>query len=126
MAVLTQECDVVKVWLCACIHILICDHVYYIIGRILLKKKTDKRAITDFVVFLDYSTKKREVKTMELVNKPLTSSSQSWSRRAARRHSPKVEYYSELRTWLQRAILEAEKNKDFDKKDQLLDLLKEL
>lgn len=126
MAVLTQESRRGQGLMCACIHILICDHVYCIIGRILAKKKTDKRAITDFVVFLDYSTKKREVKTMELLNKPLGSSSQSWSRRAARRHSPKVEYYSELRTWLQRAILEAEKNKDFEKKDQLLDLLKEL
>jgi len=35
-----------------------------------------------------------------------------------------VDYCSELRNWVQRAILEAEKNEDLNKKDQLLSLLR--
>jgi hypothetical protein len=63
---------------------------------------------------------------MELVNKQLSTPTQSWISRAERRHTPKMDYYSELRSWVQRAILEAEKNEDFNKKDQLLSLLKDL
>ena len=63
---------------------------------------------------------------MELVNKHAHKPAQSWTSRAERRHPPKVDYYSELRSWVQHAILEAEKNKDFNKKDQLLSLLKDL
>jgi len=63
---------------------------------------------------------------MELVDKQISKPAQSWPSRAERRHSPKVEYYSELRSWVQQVILEAEKNKDFDKKDQFLSLLEEL
>jgi hypothetical protein len=37
-----------------------------------------------------------------------------------------VGFYPELRSWVQHAILEAEKNGNFEKKDQLLSLLKEL
>lgn len=85
-----------------------------------------KGSITNFVIFLDYSTKKHEVKTMELIDKQVSTPTQSWTSRAERRHPPKKDYYSELRSWVQRAILEAEKNKDFDKKDQLLTLLKDL
>jgi hypothetical protein len=63
---------------------------------------------------------------MELVDKQISKPTQSWPSRAERRHSPKVEYYSELRSWVQQVILEAEKNKDFNKKDQFLSLLEEL
>ncbi len=63
---------------------------------------------------------------MELVDKQVSTPTQSWTSRAERRHLPKVDYYSELRSWVQRAMLEAEKNKDFNKKDQLLSLLKDL
>ena len=63
---------------------------------------------------------------MELVDKQISKPAQNWPSRAERRHSPKVEYYSELRSWVQQVILEAEKNKDFDKKDQFLSLLEEL
>jgi hypothetical protein len=63
---------------------------------------------------------------MELVNKQVSTPAQSRTNRVERRHPPKVDYYSELRSWVQHAILEAEKNKDFNKKDQLLSLLKDL
>jgi hypothetical protein len=63
---------------------------------------------------------------MELVDKQVSTPTQSWINRAERRHPPKIDYYCELRSWVQRAILEAEKNKDFNKKDQLLSLLKDL
>ena len=63
---------------------------------------------------------------MELADKYVSMHAQSWTNRVERRHPPKVDYYSELRSWVQHAILEAEKNKDFNKKDQLLSLLKDL
>jgi hypothetical protein len=62
---------------------------------------------------------------MELVNKQVSTPTRSWTSRAGR-HASKVDYYSELRSWVQHAILEAEKNKDPNKKDQLLSLLKDL
>jgi len=63
---------------------------------------------------------------MKLANKQLSRSAQSWTRRVERRHQSKVDYYSELRDWVQHVILEAEKNKDFKKKDQFLSLLGDL
>ena len=63
---------------------------------------------------------------MKLASKQLSGSAQSWINRVGRRHPPKVDYYSELRDWVQHVILEAEKNKDFKKKDQFLSLLKGL
>jgi hypothetical protein len=63
---------------------------------------------------------------MELVDKQVSTPTQSWTSRAERMPPPKIDYYSELRSWIQRAILEAEKNKDFNKKGQLLSLLKDL
>jgi hypothetical protein len=63
---------------------------------------------------------------MELENKQISTPAQSWTSRVERRQPPKVDYYSELRSWVQRAILEAEENKDFNKKDQFLNLLKDL
>jgi hypothetical protein len=66
------------------------------------------------------------VKTVELVDKKVNTPTQSWMSRAGRRHLPTIDYYSELRSWLQRAMIEAEKKKDFNKKDQLLSLLRDL
>jgi hypothetical protein len=63
---------------------------------------------------------------MELIDKQVSTPVQSWTNRAERRNPPKIDYYFELRSWVQRAILEAEKNKDSNKKDQLLGLLKDL
>jgi len=63
---------------------------------------------------------------MKLASKQLSRSAQSWINRVERRHPPKVDYYSELRDWVQQVILEAEKNKAFEKKDQFLSLLKDL
>lgn len=63
---------------------------------------------------------------MELTDKKANTPAQSWANRAKRRHPPKVDYYSELRSWLQHAILEAEKNKNFNKKAQLSILLEDL
>jgi len=63
---------------------------------------------------------------MKLANKKLSRSAQSWISGVERRHLLEVDYYSELRDWVQHAILEAEKNKDFKKKERFLDLLKDL
>ncbi len=63
---------------------------------------------------------------MQLISKEKNMSAQAWTDRAQRRHIPRVDYYSQLRSWVQHVILEAEKSKDFDKKDQFLNLLKEL
>jgi hypothetical protein len=63
---------------------------------------------------------------MELADKHVGTPAQSWTSRAERKHPPKVDYYSELRSWLRHAMLEAEKNKDFNKKGQLLILLTDL
>jgi len=63
---------------------------------------------------------------MELADNYVSTPAQSWISRAERKHLPKVDYYSELRSWVQHAISAAEKNKDFNKKDQLLSLLKDL
>ena len=63
---------------------------------------------------------------MELVEKQASTPTQSWISRAERRHPLRVDYYSELRSWVQHAIIEAEEQKDFGKKDQFLSLLKDL
>jgi hypothetical protein len=63
---------------------------------------------------------------MKLANKQLSRSAQSWINRVERRHPPKEDYHSELRDWVQQVILEAEKNKAFEKKEQFLSLLKDL
>ncbi len=79
-----------------------------------------------FVISLNHSTEKHETETMESVNKQINTPAKSWTCRVEGRHTPKVDYCSELKSWVQRAILEAERNKDFNKKDQLLSLLKDL
>ena len=63
---------------------------------------------------------------MKLANTQLSRSAQSWIKRVERMHPPKGGYHSELRDWVQHVILKAEKNKNFEKKSQFLDLLKDL
>jgi hypothetical protein len=63
---------------------------------------------------------------MELTDNKASTPTRSWASRVEKKHPSKIEYYSELRSWLQRAILEAEKTKNFNKKDQLFILLKDL
>jgi cystathionine beta-lyase/cystathionine gamma-synthase len=70
--------------------------------------------------------KEREVKTMEIVEKQSNRSAQSWTKRSEHRRSTEADFYPELRSWVQHAIVEAEKSKNSEKKDQLLSLLKEL
>lgn len=67
-----------------------------------------------------------EVKTMEVLEEKPNRSTRMWTRRAENEHSTRLDYYGELRSWVQHAILEAEKNRNSEKKDQLLSLLKEL
>jgi hypothetical protein len=63
---------------------------------------------------------------MESADKQVIMPVQSWTGRAERRVPPKVDYYTELMNWVQGALSEAEKNKNFNKKDQFLGLLKDL
>ena len=63
---------------------------------------------------------------MELVNKQINTAARSWSNRAERRSPAVVDYSSELRRWVQCAILDAEEMKDFSKKDRFLSLLNDL
>ncbi len=62
---------------------------------------------------------------MELMNANIGTSGQPWSR-MRRKQLIRTDYHSELRKWLLRAMLEAEKKQDFGKKSQLLCLLKDL
>jgi hypothetical protein len=63
---------------------------------------------------------------MEIVEKQMSTAAQSWSNRVDRRRPTKTSYSSELRSWVQRAIVEAEEMKDFNKKGKFLSLLKDL
>jgi hypothetical protein len=63
---------------------------------------------------------------MELVDKQMSIAARSWSNRVDRRRPTKVDYSSELRSWVQLAILEAEEMKDFSKKGKFLSLLEDL
>ena len=80
---------------------------------------------TGSVIFPDYSAQNM-VKTMELTGKHVHYPRRSWISRAERKHPIDADYYSELRTWLQHGIMEAEEKEDFSKKGRLLSLLKEL
>jgi hypothetical protein len=73
-----------------------------------------------------YGEMDMEVKGMEIVKNKPSESARSWTKRVERKHSVEEGFYPELRTWVQYAILEAEKCGNFEKKDQLLSLLKEL
>lgn len=80
---------------------------------------------TDSVIFPDYSAQNM-VKTMELAGKHVHCPPRSRISRAERKPLIEADYYSELRTWLQHCIIEAEEKEDFSKKGRLLSLLKEL
>ena len=66
------------------------------------------------------------VKTMELVDKKVSMQTRSWVNRLERKHPTEVDYYSEMRSWLQHALLEAENDKGCKRKDLLLSLLRDL
>jgi hypothetical protein len=63
---------------------------------------------------------------MELVDKYESTPAQPSTCKAERKYPLKVNCYSELRSWVQHTILEAERNKDFNKKDRFLSLLNDL
>ncbi|MDH5460776.1 MAG: hypothetical protein OEX09_00905 [Candidatus Bathyarchaeota archaeon] len=63
---------------------------------------------------------------MKSTNKHLGRSRQLQAKKVKREHSSEVDYHSELRDWVQHVILEAEKNKDFKKKEKFLRLLEDL
>jgi len=63
---------------------------------------------------------------MELANTQVSAPVRSWLSRVERRHPAQVDYFSELRSWVQHAILEAEDKKDLNKKGKLLNLLEDL
>jgi hypothetical protein len=63
---------------------------------------------------------------MKLADKQVSTSTQSWINRIERSRLAKVDCFSELRSWVQHAILEAEEKKDFDKKGKFLSLLNDL
>ncbi len=62
---------------------------------------------------------------MELIDTQVRTPAQSWLSRVERRHL-EVDYFSELRSWVQHAILEAEEKKDMNKKGKLMNLLIDL
>ena len=63
---------------------------------------------------------------MELVDKHVSTAARSWRNKAERRSPAIVDYSSELRSWVQLAIIEAEEMKDFSKKGKFLSLLNDL
>jgi hypothetical protein len=58
--------------------------------------------------------------------KQVSTPTHSQIKRVKRRQQVNVDYFSELRSWVQHAMLESEENKDFNKKSKFLDLLKDL
>jgi len=63
---------------------------------------------------------------MSLEKMQSNSQTGSWKRKADRSQASKMDYYSELRAWVQHALLEAERSQDSKKSEQFLSLLKEL
>jgi hypothetical protein len=63
---------------------------------------------------------------MSLEKMQSNSQTRSWKRKAERSQASKMDYYSELRAWVQHALLEAERSQDSKKSEQFLSLLKEL
>jgi hypothetical protein len=63
---------------------------------------------------------------MKFKNIQLTRATQSWIKRRDRKPQMKACFCSEPRDWVQRAIMEAEKNTDFKNNDQFLSLLEGL
>ena len=79
-----------------------------------------------FAVLFEYSIEKCKVKNMKLKDVQLSRPIQYWVKRSDRKPQIKAGLHSELRDWVQYVIMEAEKNKDFKKKDQFLSLLEDL
>ena len=73
-----------------------------------------------------FMKKEKEVKNMSLEKMQSNNKTRSWNRKADRTRTSKVDYNSELRAWVQHALLEAERNQDSKKSAQFLSLLKEL
>jgi hypothetical protein len=67
-----------------------------------------------------------EVNRMEVLKEKPCKSARLWTKRAEPKPSVEENFYPELRRWVQHGIMEAEKRGNFEKKDQLLSLLKEL
>lgn len=67
-----------------------------------------------------------EVKTMEVLEKRPHRPADMRTNRSENKHSANVDYNGELRSWVQHAILEAKRNRNSEKKNQLQSLLKEL
>jgi ribosomal protein S20 len=63
---------------------------------------------------------------MRLMDEQTSMPVQSRISSAEKKRLRRVDYRSELRSWVQQVILEAEKNKDVNKRDQFLVLLSEL
>jgi len=86
-----------------------------------------KRIAKVFLFFLKDSTANNsEVKTMEVLEKRPHKPADMRTSKSENKHSANVDYNGELRSWVQHAILEAKRNGNSEKKDQLLSLLKEL
>jgi len=63
---------------------------------------------------------------MNLERMQSNSQTGPWKRKADKSKASKMDYYSELRAWVQHALLEAERSQDSKKSEQFLSLLKEL
>lgn len=63
---------------------------------------------------------------MEMENKQLNKSTQSWIKKIERKDLSKSDYHSELKNWMECVILQAEKDKDFKKKNRFASLLEDL
>lgn len=63
---------------------------------------------------------------MTMENKQLDNPKQPWIGRADAMHSTGNRYSSELRSWVQHVIMEAERNNNPTKVDQFLKLLRDL
>lgn len=109
-------------------HTLICDYAYNIQVEFCREEYLAKRAPDELCHFFfnSFYPKKHEVKTMETTQKQVSTPIQAWTKRAQRKQPAKTDYYTELNTWLQHAITDAEKNKNPTRKNQLLILQKDL
>ena len=63
---------------------------------------------------------------METAGGQSNKSVQSWIRKVENTRKRRIDYIPEMRTWIQRAIIDAEKRKNPEAKEKLLELLKDL
>jgi len=63
---------------------------------------------------------------MTIENRQLNNPKQPWIERADAMHPTRNNHSSELRSWVQHVIMEAEKNNNPTKVDQFLKLLRDL